>query len=178
MPDYTGPSLDQLDAWSTSIDALDVSLDDSAWTTRTLYEPTLAGSIAVTGTGTATFTTHATAAATVAITGTASAGFLKSVTGSGSIAVTGTGAAQRIFDVTAAGNIAITGTAISGIIVVSGETIAASIVVSAQAQSAITVSPSITANIEITATNVSEKLGEAWTEVTRDDSSGNWRDAA
>jgi len=65
MPDVTGPSLDQLDAWSTSVDALTPSLDDSAWTTRTLFEPTLAGSIAVTGTATANFTTNAAAAATV-----------------------------------------------------------------------------------------------------------------
>ena len=178
MPDTTGPSLDQLDAWSTSIDALSPSLDDSAWTTRTLFEPTLAGSIAVTGTGVATFTTHATAAGTVAITGTASVGFLKDVTGTGSVAVTGTATAERIFDVTAAATIAITGTAISGTILEMDPPNVAILRVSGEAVCKITVSPTITASIAITATNASEKLGEAWTEVTRDDSSGDWRDAA
>jgi hypothetical protein len=178
MPDTTGPSLDQLDAWSTSVDDLDLSLDNSAWTTRTLFEPTLAGSIAVTGTGVATFTTHATAAGTVAITGTASAGFLKDVTGTGSMAVTATATAERVFDVTAAATIAITGTASSGTILLMEKPLLVTITVNGVANSKITVSPSITASISLTATNVIEKLGDAWTEVSRDDSSGDWRDAA
>jgi len=178
MPDTTGPSLDQLDAWSTSVDDLDLSLDNSAWTTRTLFEPTLAGSIAVTGTGVATFTTHATAAGTVAITGTASAGFLKDVTGTGSMAVTTTATAERVFDVTAAATIAITGTASSGTILLMEKPLLVTITVNGVANSKITVSPSITASISLTATNVIEKLGDAWTEVSRDDSSGDWRDAA
>lgn len=178
MPDTTGPSLDQLNAWSTSIDALTPSLDDSVWTTRTLFEPTLAGSIAVTGTGVATLTAQPTAAATIAVTGTASAGYLKDVTGTGSIAVTAAASAERSFrGVTAAADIAITGTAISGTIVEMDPPNAAIVRVSGEAVSKITVSPTITASIAITATNASEKLGDAWVVVVRDDSSSSWGDA-
>jgi len=178
MPDVTGPSLDQLDAWSTSIDLLDVSLDDSAWTTRTLFEPELSGAVAITGTGVATFTTHAIGSGTAAITATAAAGFVKDVQGTGAVAVTGTAVAQRVVDVSATGELTIVGTGLYGTILVAGSTLFSAIVFAGSAAISVTRSAIVSAAVSVTASSDNEKLGEAWTEITRDDSSADWRDAA
>ena len=89
MAEIHGPTLEELDNWSGSIDALPYSLDSSTWLTADLWEASASAATAITATGSIGVQRHAvgTTAAT-AITATATALKIFDVDGSAAIAIT------------------------------------------------------------------------------------------
>jgi len=61
---------------------------------------------------------------------------------------------------------------------IAGSTVFSAIVFAGSAAISVTRSAIVSAAVSVTASSDNEKLGEAWTEITRDDSSADWRDAA
>lgn len=108
MAEIHVPTLEELDNWSGSIDALPYSLDSSVWLSADLWETTASGATAITATASCGVQRHAVGtAAPLAITATATGREVFEVTGSGALVITGTAFAGWV----GTASIAITATA-------------------------------------------------------------------
>ena len=113
MAEINSPTLDQLDAWSSTLDALPaIALDDAYWTTLDLWETSGSAAIAVTASAaTPNITASMSGTAAGAASFAAIAHFTVSMAGSAAISVSATATAEHIKHTTATASVAVSETA-------------------------------------------------------------------